>query len=121
MVTLNGQEARAMVDTAATHNSISDRGVERLGLKLTVDASKIKAVNSAPQSLLGVARDVALKVGNWSGLVNLVVARLNDFEVILGLEVLIVAKTSAILHLGMVPLWRKQALAWCRWCESRRA
>ena len=40
-VSINGKPTRAMVDTGATHNFISDREAKRLGLKLVKDSSRM--------------------------------------------------------------------------------
>lgn len=45
-VTLNGHASKAMADTGATHNFLAEREVERLGLVLSKDHSRMKAVNS---------------------------------------------------------------------------
>ncbi|KAL0345421.1 UNVERIFIED_CONTAM: hypothetical protein Sradi_4373400 [Sesamum radiatum] len=43
---VNGKEVMAMLDTGATHNFVADREIQKLGLTLAQDSSRIKAVNS---------------------------------------------------------------------------
>ena len=47
----------AWVDGGAAHNFISTRKTVRLGLKLTKDYSKLKAVNSQAKEMHGKERD----------------------------------------------------------------
>ncbi|KAL0381184.1 UNVERIFIED_CONTAM: hypothetical protein Sangu_0182700 [Sesamum angustifolium] len=43
---INGKEIKALVDTGATHNFVSDRVVRKLGLDVRTWDSRVKAVNS---------------------------------------------------------------------------
>ena len=61
-VKLNGKPLRALIDTRATHNFVTGTEVERFGLFLEKDDSRIKAVNSVVQPIYGVAKSVHLKV-----------------------------------------------------------
>lgn len=45
-----------LVDTGATHNFVYDKKVQRLGLSLTGDGSKIKADNSEAKPVGGLAK-----------------------------------------------------------------
>ncbi|XP_073106542.1 uncharacterized protein [Elaeis guineensis] len=81
-----------MVDTGATHNFIADREATRLGLKLERDSSRMKAVNSEARPIAGLARDVPIRVGTWSGKANFMAVPLDDFQVILGMDFLQAAR-----------------------------
>ncbi|KAL4199179.1 hypothetical protein AMTRI_Chr03g49890 [Amborella trichopoda] len=94
----------AMVDTGATHNFISGDEAKRLGLHLEKDSSRLKAVNSEAKPLLGVAKAVELKLGGWSGTVNLSAVPMNDFRVILGMDFLRAAKVAPMPYLGVVSI-----------------
>lgn len=85
-VKVNGQVVRAMVDTGATHNFLSDWIVARLGLRK--GNRKIKAVNSEAKPIVRVAKIVPLQIGEWSGKFDLMVVPLDDFHFILSLEFL---------------------------------
>ena len=98
-IVVNDVSVRAMIDTGATHNFVSDREVQRLGLSLTGDGSRIKTVNSEAKPVRGMARDVSLKVGDWSGRCTFAAVPLDDFQVILGLDFLTKAKASVLPHL----------------------
>ena len=68
---VNGVQVKAMMDSGATHNFVATRESERLGLKLKEDTIQIKAVNSKAQKIQGIAKNVAVQVGNWKGKCNL--------------------------------------------------
>lgn len=99
-VSINGQQARALVDTGATHNFISEGEAKRLGLKTERDTSRIKAVNSAAKPIHGIAKGVELQIGGWKGTTNLTVAPLDDFKVVLGIEFLEPTKAVPMPYLG---------------------
>nr|CAD1839891.1 unnamed protein product [Ananas comosus var. bracteatus] len=65
-VKLNGKTTRAMVDTGATHNFIATGEAEHLGLTLSKDGSRIKAVNSKAQPIAGLAKKVSISIGSWT-------------------------------------------------------
>lgn len=46
----------------------------------------MKAVNSSPKELYGIARGVELCLGNWCGKADFSVAPMDDFKVVLGLR-----------------------------------
>ena len=92
-IKLNGKPLRALVDTGATHNFVAGTKVERLGLSLEKETSRIKAVNSAAQPIYGVARSVPLKVSSREGKADFTVVPMDDFQAILGLEFLRSTKT----------------------------
>lgn len=48
---------------STTHNFIADAEVCRLDLQLEKDSSKMKAVNSEAQHMLGIAKGKELEVG----------------------------------------------------------
>lgn len=48
----------------------------------------MKAVNSEARPIAGLAKDVPLKIGAWSGVANLMAVAMDDFQVILGMEFL---------------------------------
>ncbi|ERM94692.1 hypothetical protein AMTR_s00011p00232500, partial [Amborella trichopoda] len=103
-IQLNGRSTMPMVDTGATHNFISGDEAKRLGLHLEKDSSRLKAVNSEAKPLLGVAKAVELKLGGWSGTVNLSAVPMNDFRVILGMDFLRAAKVAPMPYLGVVSI-----------------
>nr|CAD1839581.1 unnamed protein product [Ananas comosus var. bracteatus] len=81
-----------MVDTGATHNFIATGEAERLGLALSKDGSRMKAVNSKAQPIAGLAKEVPVNIGSWTGKANFMSVPLDDFQVILGMEFLQTAR-----------------------------
>ncbi|ERM94691.1 hypothetical protein AMTR_s00011p00232490 [Amborella trichopoda] len=64
----------------------------------------MKAVNSEAKPVLGVAKAVELKLGGWSGTVNLSAVPMDDFRVILGMDFLRAAKVVPMPYLGVVSI-----------------
>ena len=105
-VLVDEREVRAMLDTGATANFLASHEVARLGLKVTVVGSKVKAVNSASVSVQGAVQS-SLQVGTWQKIVKFTVMPLDDFDLILGMEFFMVAMVQlmpyrkSILIMGM--------------------
>ena len=98
-VKVNGKEAKAMIDTGATSNFVSRREAVRLGLRMVQNPSKMKAVNATAKPIEGSAV-CTLKVGTWEDQVNLMVVHLDDFDLVLGIEFLTLAKVIVATHLS---------------------
>ena len=56
----------------------------------------MKAINSEALPIIGVFKRVSLKLGAWSGEMDLVVVRMNDFDVALGMDFLLEHKVIPI-------------------------
>ncbi|KAL0444389.1 UNVERIFIED_CONTAM: hypothetical protein Slati_2161600 [Sesamum latifolium] len=97
-VKIHGKPIRAMIDTGATHNYLASAEVERLGLVLEKGVGRVKAINSAAQSIAGVAKSVLIKVGAYEGKTNLSVVVMDDFKLILGLDFLRDTRTVVLPH-----------------------
>ncbi|XP_072980653.1 uncharacterized protein [Typha angustifolia] len=91
-IELNGKSTKALVNAGATHNFIADHEAQRLGLLLSKDSSRMKAVNSKSQPIAGQAKDIHVAVGSWRGKANFMAVPLDDFQVILGMEFLQTAR-----------------------------
>ncbi|KAL0336593.1 UNVERIFIED_CONTAM: hypothetical protein Sradi_4871200 [Sesamum radiatum] len=98
-VQINGKAVMAMLDSGATHNFVADREIQKLGLTLAQHSSSIKAVNSEMKPIQGVAC-VELKVGAWIGKCNLMVVPLGDFDVILGVDFMLLANAMVMPYLN---------------------
>ncbi|KAK4380950.1 RNA-directed DNA polymerase [Sesamum angolense] len=96
---INGKAVIAMLDSGASHNFVADREIQKLGLTLAQYSSRIKAVTSEAKPIQGVAC-VELKVNAWTGKCNLMVVPLDDFDVILGMDFLLLANTMVIPYLN---------------------
>ena len=108
--TLNSKMAGSvMIDTGATHNFILEIEAKRMGLKWEKDHGGIKAVNSEALATTGVAKKVNMKTGSWEGQTDLVVMRMDDFDVILGMDFLTekgaipIPATGSLLIMGETP------------------
>ena len=79
----------------------------------------MKIVNSKALANMGLAKQVFVKIGTWEGTTNLTAVRMDDFDVILGMEFLVeegvipILSTGSFLIVGekptMVPAKVKQA------------
>ncbi|XP_068649054.1 uncharacterized protein [Aristolochia californica] len=108
-VCLNGKNTRVMIDAGATHNFISEEEAKRLGLKLEKDVSRMKGVNSEAKPVIGVARSIAFKAGEWQGTINLTAVPMDDFKVILRMEFLSLAKAIPMPCLGVLSFLDEKA------------
>uniref|UniRef100_A0A803L203 Reverse transcriptase/retrotransposon-derived protein RNase H-like domain-containing protein n=1 Tax=Chenopodium quinoa TaxID=63459 RepID=A0A803L203_CHEQI len=61
-VRVNGHDIKAMVDTGATHNFVSEGAVKKLDLPLSSCISRIKAMNSDALVAKGIMRGVDMQV-----------------------------------------------------------
>eukprot|EP00257_Ricinus_communis_P017580 XP_015576051.1 uncharacterized protein K02A2.6-like [Ricinus communis] len=112
---------KALLDTGANNNFLEVKEAERLGIKYSKEQGWLKAVNSAPSATYGVARNVNVSLGEWSGPLNFSVVTMDDYKMVLGIEFLDkvnafplpFANTMCILEQGntcMVPLMREAML-----------
>lgn len=85
---VNRLSVRTLVDTGTTHNFVSVDEAKRLGITTKKEGDTIKAVNSDAKPICGVARNVKAGIGEWIGTMDLFVVLMNDFKLVLGLELL---------------------------------
>ena len=83
------QTKSTMVDSGATHNFITETEARRLGLRWERDSGKMKAVNSIALPIVGLVKRTTIKLGGWRGPVDFVVVKMDDFDVVLGMEFLL--------------------------------
>ncbi|XP_068667704.1 uncharacterized protein [Aristolochia californica] len=101
-LTLAGHTIKAMVDTGATHNFLSEEEARRLRIRGEKDGSKMKAVNSAAREVQGIAKNVPVVIGKWVGFLNFTIVDMDDFKVILGMEFFTVCRAFVMPHVGVV-------------------
>ncbi|KAK3017773.1 hypothetical protein RJ639_005089 [Escallonia herrerae] len=65
-VDVTGKTQETLVDTGATHNFMSPRVAEWLGLKPTKDESWFTALNVEERPMKGVIKNVNLRTGGWT-------------------------------------------------------
>ena len=86
--------------------TILDEGiVQQLGLKVSKCPSKIKAIHSEAKLVSGIAFGVKFKVGEWTGKVNFLIMKLDDFDVILGDEFIRATKATLLPFIGVMPIF----------------
>ena len=61
---VNGKATKALVDTGATHNFVSEDEARRLGLQASKERGWLKEVNSATKPSHGVAGRVTMHIGS---------------------------------------------------------
>ena len=78
-----------MVDSGATHNFITVSEARRLNLRWEKDTRKMKVVNSAALPNVGLVKWTRIKLEAWNDLIDLVVVKMDDFDVVLGMKFLL--------------------------------
>ncbi|PKI73202.1 hypothetical protein CRG98_006400 [Punica granatum] len=66
-VEIAGKAFSALVDTGASNLFISEEGVKKLRLLVERTRGRLKTVNSEEVPTYGVAKDVDIRIGQWSG------------------------------------------------------
>ncbi|CAL1360791.1 unnamed protein product [Linum trigynum] len=94
---LNQRKTKALVDTGASCNLLDVGEAQRLGI--TYEKKQrgwMKATNSRATRTHGVARQVPLKLGGWTGVADFEVVSLDDYQVIIGMEFMVREKAFPI-------------------------
>ena len=81
---INIQPVFALVDSGATHNFVKEEVAKRLNLHIDLGVNMFKAVNSEVERVVGLVCQVPLNIGEWLGVINLIVIPLDDFGVVIG-------------------------------------
>ncbi|KAF2282499.1 hypothetical protein GH714_044022 [Hevea brasiliensis] len=85
-IEVGGQKLRALLDTGASHNFLTVEEAKRLGIPYEKEMGWLKAVNSTPNLIHGVARDTKVRIGDWHGTLDFFVVSMDDSPCILGVE-----------------------------------
>ncbi|XP_074297778.1 UBA domain-containing protein Mud1-like [Silene latifolia] len=99
-ISINGKSTRAMIDTGASHNFVTPDEAKRLGMKLNRESGSMKAVNSSAKPIQGVAKEVAIKMADWTGKLDFTSVPMDDFKIVLGMDFLKRTPTFLALHNG---------------------
>ncbi|TYK09503.1 uncharacterized protein E5676_scaffold499G001070 [Cucumis melo var. makuwa] len=83
------QTKSTMVDSGATHNFITEAEARRLRLRWEKDSGRMKVVNSVALPVVGLVKQTVIRLGGWKGPVDFVVVKMDDFDVVLGMEFLL--------------------------------
>ncbi|TYK01392.1 uncharacterized protein E5676_scaffold29G00860 [Cucumis melo var. makuwa] len=78
-----------MVDSGATHNFITETEARRLRLRWEKDSERMKAVNFVALPIVGLVKRTTIKLGGWKGPLDFVAVKMDDFDVVLGMEFLL--------------------------------
>ncbi|KAK3040186.1 hypothetical protein RJ639_028436 [Escallonia herrerae] len=95
-VDVAGKTQEALMNTGATHNFMSPRVAEWLGLKLTKDRSWFTALNVKERPTKGVVKNVDLRIGRWTGKADFNIIDMDKLRVMLGMDFM--EKLSAMLN-----------------------
>ncbi|KAL6143999.1 hypothetical protein ACLB2K_054694 [Fragaria x ananassa] len=85
-VKVEDKTVRALVDCGATHNFMTSEEARKLGVRVTKESGSVKAVNTAAIPIVGVVRDVEVRIGAWKGRVDFTVVKMDDYGMVIGLE-----------------------------------
>ncbi|KAF2291636.1 hypothetical protein GH714_027757 [Hevea brasiliensis] len=96
-IEVGGKELRALLDTGASHNFLTVEEAKRLGIPYEKEMGWLKAVNSTPNLIHGVARDTKVRIGDWHGTLDFFVVSMDDSPCILGVEFVDRAKAIPML------------------------
>ena len=83
---INDHAARALLDTRATLNFISEKEAKRLGLNTTQYGGTIKAVNLHTKPFAGTTQGVHVKLETWNRKLDFSIVPMDDFAMIVGME-----------------------------------
>ncbi|KAF2281642.1 hypothetical protein GH714_044052 [Hevea brasiliensis] len=90
-------KVRALLDTGASHNFLTVEEAKRLGIPYEKEMGWLKAVNSTPNLIHGVARDTKVRIGDWRGTLDFFIVSMDDSPCILGVEFVDRAKAIPML------------------------
>ena len=97
-----------MVDSSKTHNFMNEDISRRIGLKFVPVQAQMKAVNSPPDSVIGVAEKVDVTIGEWTGRVDFTIVQIDDYEAILGMEFMKQFEAMVVPHFKKLYIYDRQ-------------
>ena len=106
---VNGMTTKAMIDIGATHNFVLKEEAKRLKLQTSKEVGWLKAVNSTAKQSQGVARGVTMKIGPWEGEVDFMVAPMDDFKIVIGMDFLRQVKVVPMPFLRSIAILEEEA------------
>jgi hypothetical protein len=94
-----------MVDSGATHNFLREDMVQRLGLQPEPTQTTFKTINAGVERVIGVAKDISLKLGDWCRRTSFTIVPMDNFEVVLGQEFMRKEKETPIPHMNSLAIF----------------
>ncbi|XP_074313825.1 uncharacterized protein LOC141649021 [Silene latifolia] len=85
---INGICTRATIDTGASQNFVTPDEAKQLGMEINREGGRMIVVNSSAKPIQGVAKDVVIKMGEWSGKLDFISVPMDDFKIVLGMDFL---------------------------------
>ncbi|XP_023764406.1 uncharacterized protein LOC111912904 [Lactuca sativa] len=85
---INGETTKSLVDTGASYNFLAENEAKKRNIQYTKEIGWLKAVNSPSKPILGVAHNVPIEIGGWTGTIDLTVVPMDDYCIVLGMEFL---------------------------------
>ena len=90
---VNRRAARnTIVNSETTQNFMAKIGVKSLNILWHQDTGKMKLINLVALLVLGVAKGTPIKLKIWIGQTNFVVVKMDDFDIVLGMDFLLKQK-----------------------------
>ncbi|KAA0067456.1 Asp_protease_2 domain-containing protein [Cucumis melo var. makuwa] len=83
------QTKSTMIDSSATHNFITDAEARHLRLHWEKDSERMKVVNFVTLYIVRLVKRTTIKLRRWKGLVDFMVVKMDDFDLLLGMEFLL--------------------------------
>ena len=112
---VNGKATKALVDTDATHNFVSEDEAKRLQLQTSKEEGWLKADNSTAKPSHGAAGRVATHIGSWKGRVDFTVTPMDDFKMVLRMEFLRSIKVMPLFFLHSMAILKEEKLSPLLW------
>ncbi|KAA0050283.1 Asp_protease_2 domain-containing protein [Cucumis melo var. makuwa] len=82
-------QASLILDSDDKSNQAEEAEARRLSLRWKKDSGRMKVVNSVALPIVGLVKRTMIKLGEWKGPVDFVVVKMDDFDVVLGMEFLL--------------------------------
>ncbi|KAA0048138.1 uncharacterized protein E6C27_scaffold63G00300 [Cucumis melo var. makuwa] len=82
-------QASLIPDSDDKLNQAEEAKVVRLRLRWEKDSRRMKVVNFVALPIVGLVKQMMIKLGGWKGPIDFVVVKMHDFDVVLGMEFLL--------------------------------
>jgi hypothetical protein len=105
--TISGLKMETLVETGETHSFVSEQATKYLHHKPKSCTRTCKVLKSTSMSMTGIVRSMPLRVGEWFGNMDLLVAPLEDHAMILGLDFIRLSKETPLIHESFLVFWDK--------------